>query len=70
MREQLIELIPTTAMLFALCGLIALWIWVLLHILKRRDLSVVQKTVWIIFVTMFHVVGMMGYALVSKPKYS
>jgi hypothetical protein len=65
-----IEWIPQAGILLFFCGLIALWFWTLLHIIKRRDLSLIQKLLWLAIVTLFHVPGMLAYAALSRPSWT
>lgn len=64
MNPDWIDWIPKIGTFLFFCGLIALWLWTLLHILKRRDLSLIQKLIWLAIVTFFH---LLAYAALSRP---
>jgi len=50
--------------------LLSLWVWSLINISRRRDLSLSQKIIWWLVCLIFIFFGAAAYALLGRVKYS
>lgn len=50
--------------------ILALWIWAIIDLFRRRDLSTGQTVLWFLILIAFHILGALVYRYLSRPRHS
>jgi hypothetical protein len=68
-----VEIILILGMLLAIplsLGLLAFWIWMLVHAIQNKGLVESEKVIWVVVIALTHFIGALIYFFAGRPKAS